>query len=331
LLEIHDSALQWDLQKKSIKSKSLRKTLTNGNEESLTDYFNKFLNKLESEGKFGTKDRYATVLNKLHNFIGKEQILFKDFDFEFLGKYEAHLRDELDNSQNTIHSNLRVFRKIINDAIREDLIPYEYNPFPKYQMTTEKTKREYLLDDDLNKIKELDLSKAPRMEQCRNLFLFASNTAGIRVSDLLLLKWNNFDGTYIKFVSQKTQDQTVVKVPTASLPILKYFKKLTGTSKDNFIFPFLHQGLEGRDLHYAIKKATSLYNNNLKDIAKKADIDKNVSSHVARHSWATRALLKGVSLDKVSSLLKHKSLSTTQIYAKIQSTELDKAMDLFND
>ena len=66
-------------------------------------------------------------------------------------------------------------------------------------------------------------------------------------------------------------------------------------------------------------------------MATKAEIDKPLSFHISRHTWATRALRKGVSIDKVSKLMGHAQLRETQIYAKIVNEELDKAMDVFND
>ena len=80
-----------------------------------------------------------------------------------------------------------------------------------------------------------------------------------------------------------------------------------------------------------ISGATAIVNKNLKIISKLAEIDKNISFHLSRHTFATRALTKGISIDKVSKLLGHSSIKETQIYAKIINTELDKAMDVFNE
>ena len=80
-----------------------------------------------------------------------------------------------------------------------------------------------------------------------------------------------------------------------------------------------------------ISSATAYINKNLKLLATKAEIEKPLSFHISRHTWATRALRKGVSIDKVSKLMGHAQLRETQIYAKIVNEELDKAMDVFND
>ena len=80
-----------------------------------------------------------------------------------------------------------------------------------------------------------------------------------------------------------------------------------------------------------ISRATAHINNSLKAIKKLTNISKHISFHISRHTWATRALKKGISIDKVSKLMGHAAIRETQIYAKIVNSELDKAMDAFND
>lgn len=77
--------------------------------------------------------------------------------------------------------------------------------------------------------------------------------------------------------------------------------------------------------------ATNYINKGLKILASETGIEKPLSFHISRHTWATRALRKGISIDKVSKIMGHAAIHETQIYAKIVNEELDKAMDIFND
>ena len=100
-----------------------------------------------------------------------------------------------------------------------------------------------------------------------------------------------------------------------------------------FVFPIFSNELNLNDfraIDTAISNATAYINKNLKTIAEKAGIKKRVSFHVSRHTWATQALRKGISIDKVSKIMGHAAIAETQIYAKIMSEELDKAMEAFN-
>jgi integrase/recombinase XerD len=83
-------------------------------------------------------------------------------------------------------------------------------------------------------------------------------------------------------------------------------------------------------LDAAITSATTQINKNLKTLAKMAEIEKRLSFHISRHSFAVMALRKGITIDKVSKLMAHSAIKETLIYAKIVNEELDKAMDILN-
>jgi integrase/recombinase XerD len=329
--EIQAKALDWELNHKSIRNKNLRKELTTVSQASFTEYFDAYIQRLLAGRKMGTHDKALAVYSKLHAYTKSDNILFQDIDLEFLKRYDNYLSDVLGNRVNTIHSNLKMLRKLFNDAVREELIAYQTNPFIRYKLTTEKSDKQYLTEEEVAAIDELDLSSRPRLNDTKQMFIFACYAGGIRVSDLLQLKWKDFNGTHLSFTQQKTKEQISVKLPGLALEILRYYKKITGPDLPNYIFPFLRNDILEEGVFDAISSQTAYLNKNLKEIASLAGIDKNLSMHVSRHTWATRALRKGISIDKVSKLMGHGSIKTTQVYAKIVNTELDKAMDLFDE
>lgn len=83
-------------------------------------------------------------------------------------------------------------------------------------------------------------------------------------------------------------------------------------------------------LFNAIRQASNQIDNDLKKLTIEAGIDKHIHMHCSRHSFAVRALKKGMRIEHVSALMSHKSIRTTQIYAKIVNADLDKAMQIFN-
>ena len=132
---------------------------------------------------------------------------------------------------------------------------------------------------------------------------------------------------------KKTGGQISIKVPNKALVILEKYRP-ENVSPNQFIFPIFPPDLnldDPRALDTAISRCTALVNKNLYDIAKKTKMNKHLSFHISRHTWATRALRKGISIDKVSKLMGHAQIRETQIYAKIVNEELDKAMDVFNN
>ena len=284
--------------------------------------------------QIGTYDKSRSIVQKLRDYMNGKQLLFTDMTPSFLTKYENYLRTELENGSNTILRDMKFISKLFNDAYAQELIEHRDNPFLRYKKPKEeKAKKEYLSEKELASIELLDLKSNSAITIHKDIFIFSCYAGGERISDLLTLRWKEFDGKHINFSTTKTETQLSILLPDKAIKIVKRYR--TKDRKNaQFIFPVLPNDLDmknPRSVDGAISRATALMNKNLKVIAKRAGIDKNVSTHTARHTWATRALRKGISIDKVSKILGHTNLKQTQVYAKIVSSELDKAMQVFNE
>lgn len=129
-------------------------------------------------------------------------------------------------------------------------------------------------------------------------------------------------------------------MPPKALGILDFYQTFaqkkncqTELNPDAFIFPLLRiepAETDRRKIHNAISSATAYTNKDLKKLQIRAGLNKHISFHTARHSWAVRALQKGMRIEYVSRLMGHASVKNTEMYAKILDTELDKAMEIFN-
>ena len=328
--DIQNEVLKVDIPSRSISVKSIKETVLGKRPELFFPFANNFNQKLLNEQRIGTYDRYCTVISKLKVYSGDE-LYFSDITPLFLSNYENHLI-KLGNKVNTIHSNLKVIRTIFNEAYRLDVIGLETNPFLKFKMKTEKTTKIYLSEEEVVKIEKVTYDNDTKFELHKDMFVFSCYAGGLRISDLLQLRWTNFDGTHINVKIKKTNESISIKLPNKALEILAKYRT-TKSKPESFVFGMLPENvfsLDARALDSAISSSTAYINKNLKKIAEKAEISKNISFHTARHTWATRALRKGVSIDKVSKLMGHAAIKETQIYAKIVNEELDKAMDAFN-
>ncbi|MFP5040476.1 tyrosine-type recombinase/integrase [Parasediminibacterium sp. JCM 36343] len=285
------------------------------------------------DGKIGTYDKNKAVIAKLKNFANAATLTFQDITPEFLTKYQNYLKNTLNNKTNTANNSFKFISQMFKLAYNQDLIDHKIIPFNKFKIKSEKTQRAYLSEDELNLIENYQPTPGTRLELHRDMFVFSSYTGGIRISDILQLKRKDFDGTNLNITMQKTGGQISVKVPNKALAIIEKYTKPDGNTND-YIFPMLANDLDAKNprvLDNALSSATAYINKNLKLIATKLNLDKPLSFHISRHTWATRALRKGISIDKVSKLMGHANIRETQIYAKIVSSELDKAMDVFND
>jgi integrase len=155
------------------------------------------------------------------------------------------------------------------------------------------------------------------------------------------MRWKNFTGEHLYFHIHKTGDDLSIWLPEKSRAIIRFYKDPTQTQRadgtidpESFIFPLLKvaPGETNREIiHTAISSASAFMNKDLRKITKLAGINKHISFHTARHSWAVRALQKGMRIEYVSKLMGHTSVKHTEIYARVLNTELDKAMRVFDE
>lgn len=330
--EIQDTVYEHETISKSLTSRNLKEKVFGKKPSDFFAFADDVVKNYMTEGKIGTYYKNLSVLTKLKEYKPTSSLTFNDFTQEFLIKYEQYLRAHHKNKTNTVNKDMKFLRKVFNDAVRQDIIEYQNNPFRKYKLKLEKTHRDYLTEDELNKIEDLEPTPGSRLDLHRDMFVFAAYVGGIRVSDVLKLQWENYDGTHLHIVIKKTGVQVSIKLPNKALEILR---KYVGSQhiKNAFIFPMLPEitNLDNPEtLDRAISSATAYINKNLKIIAEDAGIEKNLSFHISRHTFAVMALRKGISIDKVSKLMAHSAIRETQIYAKIVNEDLDKAMDVFN-
>ncbi len=222
----------------------------------------------------------------------------------------------------------------------EGLILFEKNPFNKIKLKGQPTKRVFLLDDELEMLEKLELLESSQMNHHRNLYVFSAYACGIRISDLLTMRWENIMGNHLYFQIRKNQESLGMKLPPKAQKILCFYRELAEKRSNGsqinpkaFIFPLLridYTDTDKKRIHNAISSATAYTNKDLKKLKDMAGLNKCISFHTARHSWAVRALQKGMRIEYVSKLMGHASVKHTEVYAKILDSELDKAMDIFN-
>lgn len=143
------------------------------------------------------------VVSKIRQFLNGRDLMFDEITVNWLKNFETYLRTECKNKTNTINKDLKCVRRIINEAISEEIFPYAKNPFLRFKLKTEETQKNYLTDEELSALESLELTPGSSKELTRNMFVFACYAAGLRVSDILKLSWKNFDGEKITIKTQK--------------------------------------------------------------------------------------------------------------------------------
>ena len=332
LAEAEEASVNLESGSKRISSKRIKEEIRGKEPIDFIKFAEAYYLGLFSAGKIGVAKKVKAVITKLTDYTNKPSLPITDIDVEFIVKYQDYLTSTLKNQTNTITSNMKVIRRIVNDAVNQGKLDRNHNPFYSIKLRSEPSKREYLTEEELIQLEKLKLASKPFPSIVRDMYIFSAYVGGIRISDLLVMQWKNFDGKLLNFKITKTGSELHIKLPDKGLIILDKYKKNKSKSTD-FIFPVIPKDTDFENpykVFNAIAYATSQVNETLKLLAVMAKIGKRLSFHTARHTFATRALRKGIRIEYVSKLLGHSNIKETQVYAKIVDEELEKAMDVFN-
>jgi site-specific recombinase XerD len=272
---------------------------------------------LFNKGSVGTSRSYDSAINKLKAFLKNKDIRFENFDLKLLQGYEVYM---ISNGlkTNTIHNNFKILRAVYYAAQKEGLVSVEKNPFFLFKLKLDnQLKKEKLNVEEIIAIERLSLETGSLIWHVRNCFLFSFYCAGIRVSDLLQLKWQNISSAdRLEYKMDKTGGYKSIALLPKAKKILECYKAAE-SFQDDFIFPLLNTeaNLENSTiLHSQLSAKTTIINKYLKKIAALAKIDKVLSSHIARHSFSDIARKRGASLYDISKLLSHSSIKITEAY-----------------
>ncbi|HAN19599.1 MAG: hypothetical protein A2X13_14835 [Bacteroidetes bacterium GWC2_33_15] len=254
---------------------------------------------------------HESVLNKLKLY--KKQLMFSEISVEMINDYKKYLKLRLDNKENTIQKNMAVFKSYINIAIRKKIITE--NPFDHIKIKRINPDRIYLDPEELDKLIELYRKNTltPNHQRVLRYYLFACFT-GLRVSDLKRITHDDIVNNTLVFHAYKTKSK-VIKIPLKE-PALILIKNAAPLRTVGFIF----------DTY-----SDQVTNRHLKKIATAAGIDKEISSHSARHTFATLFLRKTKNIAVLQKLLGHTNISETMIYAHVLGEDVEKEMEVFND
>ena len=256
----------------------------------------------------GTLQRFEVTLNHIKGFLQWKynitDIRLDKLDFAMITDLEFYLRSVKDCANNTAVKYIRNFRKIINICLNNDWL--DKDPFSKYEGKVYEVDKEFLTEEEIQKIYSKKFMNT-RLEQVRDIFIFCCFT-GLAYIDVQQLRKDHLgigiDGNKWIFKNrQKTDTRSKIPLlPIAEELIQKYEDHPKCLNEDR-ILPVL---------------SNQKMNSYLKEIGDVCGIQKEITFHMARHSFATSVTLtNGVPIESVSKMLGHKSLRTTQHYAKI--------------
>lgn len=315
LSELERKYLGSKLQRQQITAKQLQDTLRNN---VLGDnFFSYARNVIDRFTNINTRDAQNGVLNGLKEYLkGSEVLYFADIDYEFLENYRAYLKKRK-LSKNTIWSIMKTLKARYNDGVKAGMFKPETNPFSLIDMTKAKSKRVRFNEEQISKIENFQTTIHSVMFHAKNVFLFSFLHWGMRVSDILSLRYKNIVNgrlVYTAIKTQETQKDFNIKIHPRAEKFLEYY--LSQEHKPNdYLFPFLRTLPDKHtDVEYNkyIASKTALINKELKKIATALELP-SFSTNSARHSFA-EIVRKKVGKKSASEALGHSSEKVTEAY-----------------
>lgn len=247
-----------------------------------------------------TRKTHRKFLNALYEFA--PDLDFSNLDKQCIYRYDEWLRSRKTYTQTTISSYHKHMKVYINEAIRMEYITH--SPYDGIKIDRGKPKtRKYLTISEVQKIREVELP-TENLRKVRDLFVFQCYT-GLAYADLNKFDFGTLierDGRYIMHdVRQKTgEEYYIVILPPAMEVLKKYDNKLPMMTNQQ-------------------------YNMRLKVVADHCALDKNLTSHMGRHTYASLCLNAGISIEVLARMLGHSDIKTTQIYAKMLNKTVEDA------
>ena len=277
--------------------------------ESFTDYILNYLNENKPRLRPESYWSYKSQISKLLKF--KKHISFADITEKFINEFQYYMQHILKNNENTVSKSLRSLRTFVNVAMRYGLI--KRNPFKYITIKKVDGKRDFLTIEELNKLTEIYFSGKivnAKEKEILQYFLFSCYT-GLRYSDLKSLKMSSIMGNTLQINMHKTG----------------YLVNIPLTQKATQLIPTDFRNNSSSVFRVYCNKVT---NRILKAIGQQHGIQKKVTCHVARHTFATVSITLGIPIEVVSKLLGHTNLKTTQVYAKIVDRVKEREMEKWN-
>lgn len=311
-----------------VTSESLKLKLLGSNERArmlvpiFQDHNNKIKELIGKEYAAGTLERYTTSLKHTIEFLEWKykvsDIDIKQIDHAFITDYEFYLRSVRNCNNNTAVKYIKNFNKIIKICLANDWL--DKNPFNNYKSKIKEVERDFLSETEIQSILNKNF-KTDRLALVRDIFIFSCFT-GLAYIDVKNLTKSHIsigiDGEkWIYTHRQKTESASKIPILPITQMIIDKYENHPQSNNQEVLLPIL---------------SNQKMNAYLKEIAAICEIEKELTFHIARHTFATTVTLtNGVPIESVSKMLGHKNIKTTQHYAKILDKKVSDDMALLKE
>lgn len=278
--------------------------------EFYNDYLDKLKKLISKDFKFKTYRKFEEILNDVRQFIlikyKKKELSLSKLDYNFIENFEFYLKTERKNAQVTVNKKVQRLKKVLKEARKQKLI--DFNPFEDYKSKQAKTKIIFLTQEELNSLKRKNFH-SETLNKVKDCYIFCCYT-GLGYSEMFSLKKTDLkkdeDGTLWIYKEREKTDRafSIPLIFNETLDIIEKYK-----NNGEFLLPRI---------------SNQYFNRVLKKIAFILGIEKRLTHHIARKTFATTVLLNNnIPIETVSKLLGHSKITTTlTYYAEVMPSKL---------
>ncbi|SFA54916.1 Site-specific recombinase XerD [Pedobacter suwonensis] len=344
LTEATDTTLEMEANKTDSSTRAIKKKIKPVCGATFNEIADIYLKDQLALGQYNIYNADKPRIERFIEFAKNKNMPFSEITVGLLEKYQRYLRTCKNKNQKksdepkfiserTVVNHLLLMRTLYNRAIKAgaaDVKNYPFGEEGKISIKFPKSSKIGLIDQEIASLENLDLSANPILNHARNIWLTAYYFAGMRITDVLLLKWSDIKNDRLFYTMSKNNEPCSLKIPQKVHPILEQYK--TDEPRHDLIFPEL-KFLDTLNDIYLLQKRIShcvnYQNTKMKKIFAMLDIKKKSSTHVTRHSFAQRAEELGIHPRVVQELYRHESIQTTMIYqSNFSKKKTDEALDL---
>jgi len=328
--EASDKALELETAKSDVSSEAVKQRVRPAQGATFFAQAQAYLDNLKASGKYNQYTADKPRIKHFKDFVGQD-VAFSDVTVSLLERFKIYLRGTYEVGERTIVNHLAAVRSVFSKAIREEIVERKNSPFgsDKIQIKFPDSVKIGLAAEELKRLEEIKLNN-PLYNHARNMWLFSYYFAGMRVSDVLRLKWSDFQNERLFYSMGKNAKSGSLKTHEKALLIMEQYAP-EKRHNDDFIFPELKK-FDNLNNKFAVQRTIAFTTSRVdkflrKHVAPACGIDKKLTMHLARHTFAQIAGDR-IPIQVLQKLYRHSSITTTLGYQSNFTTKMtDDALD----
>lgn len=329
LYQINDKVLKIQTDGNKLLLTKIKNTISSKIQYDFFDISEMHIQSLIERERFHQSQTEKSRLNVFKEFVRRSELPFNEINVSLLKRFETFLLHKKKLKSRTVMNYLIVIRTIYNRAISESYTDQNNYPFGKgkIQIKFPETKKIGLNIEEIKLLENIKgISQA--QQHALNIWLISFYFAGIRIGDVLQLKWSDFKDNRIYYRMNKNQKLVSLKIPYKAQKILNRYEAIAFDAEE-LVFNELKE-IDLNDLKIVrtrTKTANRNFNRRLELIAKKLGIEKKLTMHIARHSFGN---ISGdrIPIQMLQKLYRHSSITTTILYqSNFIQKDADDALD----